>query len=407
MQNKFKIYLYGLLGNVFDHYELALYGLLAPIFSELFFTSDNQIISYIKGYSFFSLFLFPRLLGAKYFGKLGDKKGISNALSYTLFGMASVAIFIGMLPTAMLAGRAATWLLFIFLMLQNFFASGEKIGGVLYLLENGNSKKRPMISGIYDISSILGYLLATSLVFLLGDNLKTYWRYLYFFSAFGAFLGFLIRKNLISINTDRAYLKEKQSEIVSYDGVFAVIFVTCFSYALYYSVMTLMNSWVPLITTISYKQVLSMNIYLLVLDMLLLLLGGYLSYKYGSEKIMKIAIYLNLILQVPLFYMLKNDSFLVVFIIRAVLVAIAVLFSAPCYHYSYKKTNIKNRFQIIAISNVIGAHLGKACPMISYIIYQKTQLIISPALPILGFGALALYFLKKTSNQTVLDIQPS
>ena len=150
-----------------------------------------------------------------------------------------------------------------------------------------------------------------------------------------------------------------------------------------------------------------MNIYLLFLDMLLLLAGGYLNYKCGFERVMKVAVFLNLFSAPPIFYLLKNSSFISVFILRSCLVATAVLFSSSCYYYAYKKTRIKNRFQTIAIANVIGAHLGKTAPMISYLIYQKTKLAISPALPILAFGALALYFLRKTSNQTVFDTQPS
>ncbi len=406
MKKNFKVYLYGLLGNVFDHYELALYGLLTPVFSSLFFTSDNQIITYVKSYSFFFLFLFPRLLGAKYFGKLGDKKGVSHALSYTLFGMASVAVLIGLLPTKESIGPFASWLLFMFLMAQNFFASGEKIGGMLYLLENGNANKRQITSSIYEVSSILGYILATFFVSLIEINIKVYWRYLYFFSAFGAFLGFLIRKNIIS-NQRPSSFKEKEDDLVDYKGQLSVMFITCFSYVLYYNVMTLMNSWVPLITSITYKQVLDMNIYLLFLDMLLLLVGGYLNYKYGYERVMKVAIYLNLFTAAPLFYLLKSSSFSSVFIVRSCLVGTAVLFSSSCYYYAYKKTKVKNRFQTIAVANVIGAHLGKTAPMISYLIYQKTKLVISPALPILAFGVLALYFLRKTSSQTVLDTQPS
>jgi Major Facilitator Superfamily len=401
LRKSIKIYLYAFLGNVLDHYELALYGLLIPVFSSLFLQGDKQIIAYIKSYAIFPLFLFSRLFGAWFFGKLGDQKSISHALSSTLLGMGITAVFIGFLP---ILDSISFYFLFGLLMIQNFFASGEKTGGLLYALDNSFSDRKAIVCSMYEISTILGYILATACVFLLKESIYKYWRYLYFFSAGSSILAFLIRKNITVTDKKSSIKSNIQKANVS---SLMIIFIVCFSYVLYYNTMTLMNSWIPLVTQISYLKVLKMNLYLYLIDMAFLPVAGFIGYKYGAKKIMQIAIYLNIFGSFFCFYLFKMDSYLIIFLARVALILPAVLFSALSSYFIYQKVNTKNRFQLIAISSVIGAHLGKSAPIITYWIYQNTKLIISPAIPILGLGVVALYYLKALDRQTALDTQLS
>ena len=74
-----KVVISGMLGNGLEWYDYALYGILAPIFSNLFFPAGDGSSLIITYLTFVVGFVF-RPLGAVIFGRLGDKFGRKKAL---------------------------------------------------------------------------------------------------------------------------------------------------------------------------------------------------------------------------------------------------------------------------------------------------------------------------------------
>src|SRR5580692_11516409 len=126
----------GIIGNIFEHYDNALFGLLAPFIASQFFETSDPITALILTYGILPLGIVFRPIGSLFFGWIGDRYGRRQALCLSLTGMAIATISMGCLPTYATAGIVAPCLLALCRILQNFFASGENVGGAIFLLEH-------------------------------------------------------------------------------------------------------------------------------------------------------------------------------------------------------------------------------------------------------------------------------
>src|SRR3990167_5670084 len=141
----------GVIGNALDHYDQALFALLAPFIASLFFDKQDPVTALILTYGMLPLGLLSRPLGSLFFGWIGDRFGRRQALSYSLFGMALVTLSIGCLPTSSQIGIWAPILLGCGRLIQNFFTAGETIGGAIFVLEQTPESQRSLASSFYDV----------------------------------------------------------------------------------------------------------------------------------------------------------------------------------------------------------------------------------------------------------------
>ncbi len=65
----------GIVGNVVEWYDFALYGYMAAIIGRLFFPADDPTTSLLASYGVFAAGFVMRPLGATVFGVLGDTIG--------------------------------------------------------------------------------------------------------------------------------------------------------------------------------------------------------------------------------------------------------------------------------------------------------------------------------------------
>ena len=185
----------GIIGNFLEHYDNALFGLLAPFIAPLFFEQQDPLTALILTYGMMPLGCITRPLGSLFFGWNGDCYGRKQALYWALSGMSVVTVGIGCLPVYHDIGIWAPLLLALAKMLQGFFASGESTGGAIFVLEHTPMQKRGFMSGCYDASSMAGILTASGLVTYLSATgyIDQNWRFLFWFGGMTAVFGIFLR----------------------------------------------------------------------------------------------------------------------------------------------------------------------------------------------------------------------
>lgn len=383
------------IGNLFEHYDKALFAFLAPFLAPLFFRGSDPITALILTYAIMPLGLFSRPLGALIFGRIGDQKGRRRVLYITLLGMALVTILMGSIPTYKQMGWGAPALLALGRLLQSFFASGETTGGSLLILESCKKEKRGFYNSLYECSTILGILCASFGVTVLSlqGNIETTWRYLYWFGGLTGFMGLLMR-----FFTEEAMTPPvKKSPIIpllwKYRAQFLVIALTSgFSYANYYMLTSLLNGYLPLVSSISKGQAMGANTMILGFDFLTLPLAGMLALRFSKEHLLKFFGTLIVLLSVPLYSSLSGTTLLSATVIRLLFVTLGVGFSvvlAPFYQDLIPK---EGRFTLIAFGNAIGSQLlGTSACSFSFWLYKQTGWVGSPALYLMGLGMCALF----------------
>lgn len=389
----------GILGNIFDHYDSALFGLLGPFIAPLFFRTSSPIVALILFYGIQPLGLVSRPLAAIFFGRIGDRFGRRVALSISLLGMTMTTIGLGSLPTYDQAGAAAPILLALGRCLQQFFGAGAVTGGALLVLESTERRKRNLMSGLFDASSVGGILLASAGVALLShlNLIETHWRALLWLGALTGVIGFSIRFSTEELPPEPTKKSSWKNLWEARGSLCRIAVVTGFSYTLYTFALILMNAFLPLITPYSKSEIMQLNTGLLVLDMALLPLFGWLATKYSRERLMRGAAIATLLLSIPLFNMLEGASWSMLIFVRVLLVAIGVCFAASFHAWAIDCAPDSQRYTVTGLGKALGSQLfGAPAAAISLWLYNETHWVFAPALYLILIAAGAVAALTHT-----------
>jgi MFS transporter, MHS family, proline/betaine transporter len=409
-QIQFRDRFIAVIGNILEHYDNALFGLLAPFLAPLFFEKSDSLTALILTYCLFLFGIAMRPLGSLFFGWIGDRFGRTRALFCSLFGMAAATAIMGCLPTYAEAGYFAPLFLAMGRVLQNFCAAGESVGGAIYILERTDQRKKNVMSAIYDSSTVAGILLASAMVTLFSFQGIIYemWRGLFWIGGVAAILGVFFR---LKAQEGEEYIQCKKRARLNFislikehqEALVAIICVAGFSHMTFFLAFTLMNGFIPLVTSLSKAQVMGANTLLLLIDMLLLPLFGYLASRIGREKIMITAAAASFFCAVPLFYCLKEANLAVVIVVRFIVMSLGVAFSATYHSWSQERVPPEARYTILSLGYALGAQLiGAPTAALSLWLYQKTGWLIAPALYFMVTSGLAGFFVRKYFRQRLL-----
>lgn len=389
-----------LLGNLFEHYDAALFSLLSPFLASLFFSDQEPVTALISTYCLIPLGMIARPLGSLVFGYIGDKHGRKEALMLSLLGMALITGTMGFLPTYHQVGILAPILLSISRLFQNFFSAGETMGGAIYLMENSSESQKNFVSSLYSASTIAGILLASGGISLLCafNLLEGYWRMLYFSGCLTAIFATYFRSNTLLksiVMNFPANIPVKSIFKSCWDerrALVAIAITSGFSYASYTLSLVLLNGFAPLVSSVSQAEMMHLNTFLLGLDFLLLPCFGLLANRFSREKMMIMAGVLALISSSPLFYLLQGASLLTVILIRVFFVLIGVWFSAPLHAWLQSLLPTSQRYTLISLGYALGSQLlGSPSAAVSLWLFQKTGWSISVGWYWMSLGILASY----------------
>ncbi|MFF7403140.1 MFS transporter [Streptomyces murinus] len=150
----------GSVGNFVEWYEFAVYGFLATVLAERFFTpaGGGAVEGLVRTYASFALAFFFRPLGAVLFGRLGDRYGRRPVLIGVVALMSGATALIGALPTYGAVGALAPWLLTLLRIVQGLAAGGEFGGAVAVLTEFAPPGRRGLYGAWQSFTVALGLL---------------------------------------------------------------------------------------------------------------------------------------------------------------------------------------------------------------------------------------------------------
>jgi len=123
----------GVLGNVLEWYDFALYGFFSDIIAQVFFPpgQDNLLLSYIV----FGGAFVARPFGGLIAGHIGDKHGRKRALVMSMISMSIPTFVMGCLPGYDVIGGWSTALLIICRLAQGLSVGGQLPASVVYTVE--------------------------------------------------------------------------------------------------------------------------------------------------------------------------------------------------------------------------------------------------------------------------------
>ena len=151
----------GMIGNLLEWYDWAIYGFFAAFITTKFFPSKVPPLlsmALIVGARFF---VWP--VGALVFGPYGDRRGRRAVLAATIALMGLGSLVIGILPGYQRIGILAPILLVSARLLQGLSAGGEFGGAAAFLVEHAPRGERGYAASFQQSGMVVGVLLATGI----------------------------------------------------------------------------------------------------------------------------------------------------------------------------------------------------------------------------------------------------
>lgn len=203
MQSALRTAAAGLIGNVLEWFDYAVYGYFATEIGAQFTpkamaADEKQLITFAV---FWSGFL-ARPIGGLVLGVVGDRIGRRALLTLSIALMGAATLAIGLLPTYTSIGFAAPVLLVALRMIQGFSLGGEFTGSMVYTTELASPLWRGIIASSTAAGTTLGFILGSATAWVVNRSLGSAaaadwgWRIPFVASVLLCLLGFLLRRGI-------------------------------------------------------------------------------------------------------------------------------------------------------------------------------------------------------------------
>jgi MHS family proline/betaine transporter-like MFS transporter len=161
----------GLIGNVMEWFDFAVYGYFASVIGSQFFPDSSPAAQQLLTFAVFALGFGARPIGSLVLGAVGDRIGRRALLVWSIALMGGSTLLIGLLPNYASIGVAAPVLLVILRLLQGFSVGGEFTGSMVYTTELAPTATRGLVSSSAAVGVTLGFIFGSACAWLLHELL--------------------------------------------------------------------------------------------------------------------------------------------------------------------------------------------------------------------------------------------
>jgi MHS family proline/betaine transporter-like MFS transporter len=149
----------GVLGNVLEWYDFALYGYLSDIIAQVFFPPVSDSSSLLWSYAVFGGAFLMRPIGGMITGHTGDKNGRKGALVMSMVMMAIPTFSMGCLPSYESVGWVSTFLLVVCRLVQGMSVGGQLPSSLVFTVERQPKESWGYYGALVIFASGIGVLL--------------------------------------------------------------------------------------------------------------------------------------------------------------------------------------------------------------------------------------------------------
>lgn len=153
-------------GTAFEWYDFFVFGSLAVILADVFYSGLNETARFIVALATFAVGFAARPFGALVFGKIGDQSGRKGAFLITISLMGLATFAIGLLPSYAQIGIAAPILLIVLRIVQGLALGGEYGGAAIYVAEHAPDHQRGAWTSWIQTSAAIGLVGALGVILL-------------------------------------------------------------------------------------------------------------------------------------------------------------------------------------------------------------------------------------------------
>ena len=407
----------GIVGNILEWYDFAVYGFLAPIIGELFFPAEDPTVSIIAAFGAFAAGFLVRPFGSLLFGHIGDKLGRRQGLILSVTLMAIPTFTIGLLPDYAAIGATASVLLVLMRMLQGLSVGGEYTTSIVFLVENSPPNRRAFYASWGTWGAVAGILTGSAVGalvvnFLTPDQVTSWgWRLPFLLGLVIGLAGLYLRRQ--NAQQDEIPVSNVKSPVIEafrdhWRAILKVAGINIVMAAAFYMCFVYVTTWLQETVHVSPAKSLDINS----LNMFLLLLfippAATLADHLGRKPMLISGTIGVLLFAYPLFSLMHHDDSLPVFLgqFGFVILMSMILGTYPAVIAEMLPSGV--RVSAISIGyNLCLAIFGGTTPLVCAYLIARTGDDLSPAFYLMATAVVSLVVLLTIPETSGKDIHTS
>jgi MHS family proline/betaine transporter-like MFS transporter len=286
----------GLVGNVLEWFDFAVYGYFASDIGRQFFPQSSPGAQHVLAFAVFAIGFCARPIGGLVLGRVGDRIGRRPLLMLSIGLMGTSTLLLGLLPTYDSIGVAAPLLLVTLRLIQGFSVGGEFTGSMVYTTESAASATRGLISSSAAVGVTLGFILGSGVAWLVHALLSAEqvaawgWRIPFIGSVVLFAIGWFLRNGLHETSQGLKAVTHRPpliaSLIADWRPMFQTFAIVAMTNAAYYLVFTYAVERRSSVAIAGASTFLLANTISLVVVLFAKPLGGWLSDRTGRRRLM-------------------------------------------------------------------------------------------------------------------------
>jgi MHS family proline/betaine transporter-like MFS transporter len=388
----------GMIGNLLEWYDFAIYGYFAAAIGRHFFPHQDPVAQLLSAFGVFAIGYLMRPVGGALIGHIGDRFGRRAALTFSVVAMAIPTFLIGLLPGYATIGLAAPVALTLLRMVQGLSVGGEYTSSMVFLVEHAPERRRGLMGALASCGATAGILLGSAVgagfaATMSSAALEAWgWRIPFLLGLVVGIAGYGLRRHVPeTLPTER----RQRAPIVEtlrdhWWVVLGIAGLSAFFAAGFYVTFVYLVSWLQTADGIAPARALEINSFSMAVVLPITIAAGWLSDRTGRKPFLLLATILGFVAALPLWWMMHHPSAELAQLGQLGLVLIVGLFVGALPAAMVECAPPSVRCTAVALGyNVTLGVIGGLTPLVAAWLVERTGDELAPAFLIMATAVIS------------------
>jgi MHS family proline/betaine transporter-like MFS transporter len=313
---QYKLVAAGMIGNVLEWYDFAIYGYFAVAIGRQFFPHQDPVAQLLSAFGVFAVGYVMRPLGGALVGHIGDRYGRRAALTFSVVAMAIPTFLVGLLPGYATIGLAAPVALTLLRSVQGLAVGGEYTSSMVFLIEHASAGRRGLMGALVCCAGAGGILLGSAVgacfaAAMPAESLDAWgWRIPFVLGLVVGIAGYVLRRHaqetLPAEQPKRAPIVETLHD--HWRAVLRMAGLNVFYAVNFYVAFVYLVSWLQTADGIAPSRALEINSFSMAVLLPITIAAGWLSDRIGRKPPLLIATTLAFVTALPLWWVMHHPN---------------------------------------------------------------------------------------------------
>jgi MHS family proline/betaine transporter-like MFS transporter len=306
----------GMIGNVLEWYDFAIYGYFAAQIGRHFFPHEDAVAQLLSTFGIFAVGYLMRPLGGAFVGHIGDMFGRRAALTFSVGAMAIPTFLIGLLPGYDRIGLLAPIGLTLLRIVQGLSVGGEHTSSMVFLVEHAPDGRRGLLGALGASGATAGILLGSAVGAAFAASMSTAaldtwgWRVPFLLGLLVGIAGYVLRRYVLEAGVVEKRTRAPIVETIQdhWRIVTGFVGLCVYNAVTFYIAFVYLVSWLQTADGIPPSRSLEINSFSMALLLPLVITAGWLSDRIGRKPVLVLASLVGMVVTLPLFWLLNHPS---------------------------------------------------------------------------------------------------